>query len=170
MQESTKMDEAERWMRQHEMILCKPLRAKITPRQCISNQKMAENDSKSMPFNQNILIHSCPDCEHGRLIKEGSNGDGTVNDKRERTAESTCKECGRAFKPYMNGNVLVRNTCFECLVDKRRGKRGVTHDDRIVVDFTDNPELLDYVRERAKKEFRPVPLQVLAIINEAMAG
>ena len=77
-----------------------------------------------------------------------------------------CEYCRKHFESYKNGSQTIRRVCKACLHDKNRKKK-ITMNYKVLINFEEHKDLLNYLTLRAKKHFRPNDLEILTIINEA---
>ena len=188
---------ADEWVRAH-TFECKRLKARITPAQCLENQKRAKKNLRSSwgsagaSWKTDRLAWHCLDCDEGKAVSEsamcphcgkrpkapGREDCGRVK-CRAKTGRSkkmkavavkkvkdvcVCLECGAEFEPYKHGAVTMNSKCRECLLSQI----GTTLNRKlkVKVDFAEYPELFDFLRKEAKKNFRTPNQQLLAVLAD----
>jgi len=81
-----------------------------------------------------------------------------------------CKVCGKKFRPYPRGTVIVRRLCQVCMNIKlsSSGREVLkSKGSSLLIDFSKHIDLLDHIRESSKNELRSPEDQVLWLLIKA---
>ena len=157
MEQEKQIEEAKR-----KNFWCEHFKALIPPSTCLTRQEKAQ---KASPLES---IFACKDCKQGKEIKKL-----VEKAKKQHAGLGTCISCGKFTL------IKAKNLCDKCYYhfskkakkeDKNmEGNKNISDknvEKLLYIDFTDFPELWDFLINTAKNEFRTPEMQVLYWINE----
>ena len=159
------------WMKEN-TFECPALRARISLQQCEEIRKRptikeyANNNSDGFKVHvKNCRPDACDTCTVWKEFAE--------------QRQCKCKECGKAFKPYVNGAITITTICEHCLKKKRslniriskqnkentcekKEKKNPKLHSHILWDLlTSEEELFLALQEKAKEEVRTLEQQII---------